>query len=119
MEAVPYSLRSSFREENMRILSSALRYATFTLIAFVLQVSAQTITGSIAGRVVDQQGATIANASVTVTEPAKNVIIAGKTGAGGDFSVAGLLPGTYSVSVEASGFKKLSRGGIVLDANDK
>lgn len=81
--------------------------------------SAQNITGSLSGRVVDQQGASVANASITVTEPARNVRIAVKTTAGGDFTVAGLLPGSYSIAVEAVGFKKLSRSGVSLDANDK
>src|SRR5450432_1571348 len=81
--------------------------------------SAQNITGSLSGRVVDQQGASVVNASITVTEPARNVRIAVKTTAGGDFTVAGLLPGSYSIAVEAVGFKKLSRSGVALDANDK
>ena len=37
----------------------------------------------------------------------------------GDFSIAGLFPGNYTVAVEAAGFKKLTRAGVALDANDK
>src|SRR5271169_2027662 len=48
---------------------------------------AQTISGSIAGRVVDAQGAVVPNASVTVTEPSKNLRVSSKTSAGGDFLV--------------------------------
>ncbi|HLK68530.1 MAG TPA: carboxypeptidase regulatory-like domain-containing protein [Bryobacteraceae bacterium] len=80
---------------------------------------AQNITGSLAGRVVDQQGSTIPNAVVTITEPTKNVRISLKTGAGGDFVTPGLAPGNYSLTVEATGFKKLTRTNIALDANDK
>src|SRR6476661_1927904 len=80
---------------------------------------AQTISGSIAGRVVDAQGAVVPNASVTVTEPSKNLRVSSKTSAGGDFLVPGLLPGTYSIMVESNGFKKLPRSGITLNANDK
>ena len=79
---------------------------------------AQTISGSVSGRVVDSQGAVIPNATVTVTEPAKDVKVTTKTSNGGDFNVPGLLPGSYSITVEATGFKKLSRTGIALDAND-
>ena len=68
---------------------------------------AQTISGSIAGRVVDAQGAVVPNASVTVTEPSKNLRVSSKTSVGGDFLVPGLLPGTYSIMVESTGFKKL------------
>jgi hypothetical protein len=79
----------------------------------------QTISGSIAGRVVDAQGGVIPNASVTITEPSKNLKVSTKTSAGGDFLIPGLLPGTYSITVENPGFKKLSGPGITLDANDK
>jgi hypothetical protein len=89
------------------------------MFALALQGYAQNITGSMTGRVTDQQGASIPNATVTVTEPSKHVTAAQKTTGGGDFSVAGLLPGDYTVTVEATGFKKLSRTGIALNANDK
>src|SRR3954453_10229224 len=84
-----------------------------------LAANAQNITGSMTGRVVDQQGAAIANATVTVTDPAKNVTTAQKTTSEGGFSIAGLLPGTYTIAVESAGFKKLSRTGVALDANTK
>ena len=80
---------------------------------------AQTIDGSISGRVIDPQGAAITNAAVTVAEPAKNVKIAVKTTGTGDFTVAGLQPGSYSITVESAGFKKLVRTAIPLDANQK
>ena len=80
---------------------------------------AQNITGSMAGRVVDQQGSTVPNATVTVTEPSKKVTIVQKTSGAGDFLFAGLLPGSYSIAVESVGFKKLTRSDIALDANDK
>ena len=81
--------------------------------------TAQTISGSISGRVVDSQGAVVPNATVSVTEPSKNLKISTKTSGNGDFLVPGLLPGSYSVSVEATGFKKYGRSDIPLDANDK
>ncbi len=80
---------------------------------------AQTIDGSISGRVIDPQGAAITNAAVTVAEPAKGVKIAVKTTGTGDFTVAGLQPGSYSITVESTGFKKLVRTAIPLDANQK
>jgi outer membrane receptor protein involved in Fe transport len=94
---------------------------TGILILLMLGVSgfAQTITGSMTGRVVDQQGSAVPNALVTANEPAKRVALNNKTTSSGDFSIVGLLPGTYTISVEAVGFKKLARSGIALDANDK
>jgi len=94
---------------------------TILLIQFVLAVSAyaQSFTGSLNGRVVDQQGAAVPDARVTATEPTKKLTVATNTTSAGDFSIAGLAPGNYIVSVEAKGFKKLTRPDIPLDASDK
>src|SRR6185295_12238971 len=80
---------------------------------------AQNITGSLAGRVVDAQGASVSGATVIIVEPSKNLTITRKTGESGDFSVAALLPGNYTITVEATGFKKLRQPSIPLNANDK
>jgi len=58
----------SERNTRMRKLS-----ATILLFVFVLAVQgyAQSITGSLNGRVVDQQGSAVPNAKVTATEPTK------------------------------------------------
>ncbi len=82
-------------------------------------VSGQNITGSMSGRVTDGTGSVIVNATVTVTETAQNVATVRKTSTDGNFTIAGLMPGNYSITVESPGFKKLTRSGIPLDANDK
>ncbi len=89
------------------------------LLLFGLAAHAQTIDGSISGHVIDPQGAAITGAAVTVAEPTKGVKVAVKTTGAGDFTVAGLIPGNYSVTVEATGFKKLVRTSIALNPNDK
>ena len=95
--------------------------ATILLFVFVLAVQgyAQSITGSLNGRVVDQQGSAVPNARVTATEPTKKVTVTTNSTGAGDFSIAGLAPGTYTVSVEAPGFKKLTRPDVMLNASDK
>ena len=94
---------------------------TILLCALSLAVGAysQTIDGSISGRVLDAQGGAVQNAAVTVADPEKNVRVATQTGVAGDFTASGLLPGAYTITVEAPGFKKLTRSGIALDANTK
>src|ERR1039457_2205409 len=95
--------------------------ATIFLIVFVLAVQgyAQSITGSLNGRIVDQQGSAVPNARVTATEATKKLTVATNSTGAGDFSIAGLAPGTYTVTVEASGFKKLTRPDVPLNASDK
>ena len=43
-------------------------------LAFTLATYAQNISGSISGRLVDQQGAVVVNALITVTETAKKTV---------------------------------------------
>src|ERR1035438_5472096 len=100
----------------MRKLSATILFIVFVL---VVQGYAQSITGSLNGRVVDQQGSAVPNAKVTATEPTKKLTVPTNTTGARDFSIAGLEPGTYSVSVEAQGFKKLTRPDIALNASGK
>src|SRR5690349_21513039 len=90
-------------------------------LVFVLAIQgyAQSITGSLNGRVVDQQGSAVPDARVTATEPTKKFTTTTNSTGVGDFSIAGLLPGVYTVTVEANGFKKLTRSDVVLNASDR
>src|SRR5580692_8530118 len=99
-----------------------MRRVSTTILASLLALGAlayaQNITGSMSGRVVDQQGAVIGNATVTAIEKEKGVNIVTKTTDSGEFTVAGLLPGNYTIQVVAPGFKKMDRVSIPLDAQD-
>ena len=90
-----------------------------SLLVLAIQGYAQTITGSMSGRVIDQQGAAVPNATVTATEPTRKTTNTAKTNGQGEFQFAGLNPGSYTIAVEAAGFKKLDRKNTALDANDK
>ncbi len=77
-------------------------------------VGAQVGAGALAGVVVDQAGAAVPGATVTVTAVAtgqSRTIVTGQTGG---YSVSGLAPGSYRIRVEMSGFRPLAREGIRL-----
>jgi hypothetical protein len=80
---------------------------------------AQTISGSIAGSVVDAQRASLPNAAVTAKDLQQQFTFSTKTDESGRFAFPQVPPGTYNVVVEAPGFKRMERAGIVLSANDK
>lgn len=95
------------------------RLLLLSLAVFAAQSFAQTVSGTIAGHVVDQQGANVVNATVVVVDPDKGVRAEMKTGEQGDFSFSALQPGTYNVTIEAPGFKKIARSDLPLNANDR
>jgi hypothetical protein len=75
-------------------------------------------TASLFGTVSDAQGATIPNAKVTITSSATGLSRTAATDASGGF-VFSLLPvGTYTLSVEQTGFRKYEQRNIVLQANE-
>src|SRR5260370_458451 len=93
--------------------------ALMVSLALAVPVRSQTSSGSIAGSVRDAQDAATANATVTIAEQQRKTTYTAKTDAEGRFVFPQLLPGIYSISVEARGFKKVERKDIALLANDK
>ena len=70
---------------------------------------AQTPNGQITGRVVDLLSASIANSAVSATNLATGVKTATTTNAEGNYQLPGLIPGSYRVDAESSGFKHFIR----------
>jgi Carboxypeptidase regulatory-like domain/TonB dependent receptor len=81
------------------------------------QVSAQEITGSIRGRILDATGAAVSSADVTATRSETGFARKVQSDALGEFDFVELPIGHYRVSVEAKGFQKYLQTGIKLDVN--
>jgi len=78
---------------------------------------AQTSEGRILGTVVDQSGAVIAGAKITVTNTATNVSRRLVTTSAGEYVAPNLDPGPYSVTAEMGGFKKAVSTQFVLEVS--
>jgi len=89
----------------------------FLLISGALSVQGQTIFGRISGTVKDTAGAAIPNATVTVTNPANNLVRTATTDDDGFYTVTNLPVGNYSVEAERSGFKKAVQSGVSVVAD--
>lgn len=76
---------------------------------------AQVDTGMIAGTVRDNSGAVIADAVVTVTNLSTNAKETTRTGSNGAYLAPLLKVGTYSLTVEKTGFQKYVQTGILVD----
>jgi len=87
------------------------------LISGAFSVSGQTIFGRISGTVRDTAGAAIPNATVTVTNPANNLVRTATTDSDGFYTVTNIPVGNYSVEAERSGFKKAAQSGISVVAD--
>ncbi|HEV2196663.1 MAG TPA: carboxypeptidase-like regulatory domain-containing protein [Candidatus Acidoferrum sp.] len=80
----------------------------------------QNVTGTIAGTVTDSKGGAVANATVTITNTEQNIAVRTMTTDELGQYAAPLLPvGRYSVTAEATGFKKAVHSGLVLNVGDK
>ena len=77
----------------------------------------QAVYGSIIGTVTDPQGAAVPGAKVTVTNERKGTKDEATTNDAGNYSVTHLVPDTYTVRVEAPGFKVSEQKGIVVNAD--
>ncbi len=70
---------------------------------------AQADLGSISGVVTDASGAVVAKATVTVTNTANGAVRVSVTNSKGEYSVAQLVPATYSVAITAEGFQTATK----------
>ena len=75
---------------------------------------AQETRSTIAGRVLDPQGAAVSGASVVVTNVDINASTHLATNETGYYEARLLMPGPYEITAEAPGFKKTLRRGITL-----
>src|SRR5262249_44616844 len=85
----------------MRLLMSIAFVLLSTIVVF-----GQTNKGGISGTVTDANGAKLPGATVTVTNLGTGQKVTVTTSESGAFSVQSLEPVSYSVAVEARGFKK-------------
>ena len=91
----------------------------FCFTCCVLSLRAQTTEGSILGTITDPSGAVIAGAVVTVTNVDTTISEKAVTDATGAYVLTNLHIGRYSVTVEATGFKRSVRSDIVVNVQDR
>jgi hypothetical protein len=92
---------------------SRIKSIALCLALALVPLSAQTL-GDIGGEVRDPAGAAVVNATVTVTNTATNAARKTTTNDSGLYAFPALQPGSYSIRVEAPGFKAYNQTGIEL-----
>src|SRR2546426_9413990 len=84
---------------------------------FSVEIRAQAGYGSVSGTVTDAQGAVIPDATVTITSIERNNSYTATTNDSGLYVKDRLLPGTYKVTVEKTGYKKGEIPSVVVNVD--
>jgi hypothetical protein len=71
--------------------------------------------GRILGTVTDQTGAVLPGATVSIIDTQRGLARTLTTDAAGEYNAPTLIPGTYTVRVEAKGFQRLDRQNVVIE----
>src|SRR5216683_3066938 len=92
------------------------------LVALLLATSAgvayaQRTTGTLRGQILDPAGAATPNARVTATNKDTGVSISIEATSAGTYDFPSILPGKYTVTVEAAGFKKFVKTDVPVLAD--
>ena len=95
----------------MQVMAAALFSASF--------LCGQQISGSITGAVKDSQQAAVAGAKITVNNQEQGTTRDTTTAPDGSFVFTQLQPGSYTIAVEATGFKKFEQKDVRVFANDR
>jgi len=89
------------------------------IMAFGLNAMAQVTTGTILGTVRDPSGAVVPGVQIVITESSKGISKTYTTDTSGAFTAPFLIPGTYDVSAEITGFKTQVQTGVILQVDQK
>jgi hypothetical protein len=98
-------------------------FSTFWLllaavILFLVPLQAQQLTATLNGTAYDQSGAVVPNAQVVVKNQASGDTRTTTANNDGYFTVTALQPGTYDVTVTATGFQGWEQKNVVLNLGD-
>ena len=100
-----------------RSLKASILFGSMMLLVMLcstIPALAQATTGIIRGTVLDNTGGAIAGASVSVKNEATAINATTVTNGEGLFEVQALSPGAYSITIEASGFKRSVKTGFTV-----
>src|SRR3954468_13730147 len=93
------------------------RLPAFALFLAAIPAQAQRITAPLGGVVRDPTSAVVPGASVRITNEGTSSAFLTTTDESGRFQAPSLAAGRYGISIEAAGFKRLERKGLVLNVD--
>src|SRR5882757_11144460 len=97
----------------------ALWILNFSLLGCFINLFGQGTTGQLSGTLTDSTGASVAAATVRLENKENGQQRTTTTDSSGRFTFTELVPGTFTLSAEASGFKKFEQSGIRVSASER
>lgn len=110
------TLKQKLVHHLFRKIGGVLALCSFLLA--LTPASAQLLTGSLSGTVQDQTGAVVSGAAVTLLNQATAEQRKSTSNERGYFTFAALTPGSYTVKIEAKGFKGWKQADIAINVGD-
>jgi hypothetical protein len=104
---------------NHHLLRVQICALLFTFSLLLLTATAQETRSTILGTIKDPTGAVVAGATVNIVNTETNSSSRVVTNESGYFEASYLLPGTYTITATAAGFKKYVQAGYVLTVNSR
>ena len=104
----------------LAVLSKTVSAAALLLVLILLASAgfAQQLTGTLSATVYDSAGAVVPNAKVTMKNAASGDERTTVSNGSGYFTITAVQPGSYTVSIEAPGFKSWSQTGVTFSQGD-
>lgn len=102
------------------VTTAAIRIALLIIVVLTgcllsLPAVAQSTAGRILGSITDPTGASVAGATLVITDVQRGTSRTLTTDDAGAYSAPDLTPGTYKIHVEAKGFKSIERPNVVIE----
>jgi hypothetical protein len=97
----------------------SLGLVVFLILAVAVTLRAQVTTAEILGTVLDNSGAVMANAKVTLTDVGTGEVRTMQTNTAGEYVFALLPIGSYTLTIESSGFSKFAESNVTVAAGDR
>jgi hypothetical protein len=102
-----------------RLLQTLASVMLVTLaLLFPTTLRAQEARGAITGRLTDSSQAAVPGAAVKITNTAMGTSVTAQTSEAGLYHAPYLIPGTYQIEVQVSGFKKYVRDAVLLQVGE-
>jgi len=100
-------------------LSGSFSFFIFSMLILSIPNGLKAQEATLHGTVTDPSGAVIPGVSVTATNPNTGVTYRTLTNESGRYLIPALEPTTYTVSFEASGFRRVEQSGVLLEVDQR